>query len=115
MAATEGFTDPFQLDRDTHILVGHQNDPFRLFNPGLTNCYIGADTAAHKSIVHVLNYSAPYPAEYLSVWIDQSAAAATLWSVGSSKPLKCIAEDGGTRFDLPPVDVYYAVEIERQA
>lgn len=115
VVATEGYTDPFQLDIDTHILVGHENDPFRLFNPGTVNCFIGSDVAANKEIVHVLNYDAPHPVEYLTLWVHHSASAATLWSADDSTPLKRTEENGGTSFDLPPVAVYYAVEIERQA
>lgn len=115
VVATDGFADPFQLDRDTHILVGHEHDPFRLFNPGLSNCFISSLPGTHKEIVHVLNYSAPRPVDYLTLWIQRSALSATLWSVADSKPLKCLAENGGTSFALPPVEVHYAVEIERQS
>lgn len=115
VVANGGYTDPFQLDRDTHILVGHENDPFRLYNSGTTNCYIGSEPTGRKEIVHVLNYSAPRAADYITVWVHHTASAATLWSAADSKPLKCSPEDGGTSFNLPPVTVYYAVEIERQA
>ena len=115
VVARDGFSDPYQLDRDTHNLVGHEHDPFRLFNPGTASCFLGREAAARKEIVQVLNYDAPQPVEYLTLWVRRSASAATLWSAGESSALKCIVQDGGTSFDLPPVSVYYAVEIERQA
>ncbi len=115
VVATEGFTDPFQLDRDTHLLVGREHDPFRLFNPGTTSCFIGSEPAAQKEIVQVLNYDAPHKAPFLTLWINHAAAAATLWDVGASTSLRRVPENDGTSFDLPPVSVYYAVEIERQA
>ena len=115
VAATGGFTDPFQLGRDTHLLVGHKHDVFRLFNPGTTNCVIGAQPAAHKEVVQVLNYNAPQPIDWLTLWINHAASAATLWSTRKSSPLKCLPQSDGTSFDLPPVAVYYAVEIERES
>ena len=115
VVANGGFSDPFQLDRDTHILLGHENDPFRLYNPGTTSCFMASDPSARKKVVQVLNYSAPQPASYLTLWVHEPASGATLWSVDRSAPLKCVTEDGGSSFDLPPVAVYYAVEIERQA
>ncbi len=115
VAATGGFTDPFQLDRDTHLLVGRKHDPFRLFNPGTTGCFIGSATAARQDVVQVLNYNAPQPVDWLTLWVNHAASAATLWSIDNSRPLKCVPQNDGTSFDLPPVAVYFAVEIERRA
>ena len=115
VVATGGFTDPWQLDRDTHLLVGREHDPFRLFNPGTASCFIGSVPAEHKEVVQVLNYNAPQPVDFLTLWINDAASAATLWSIDNSTPLKCVPQSGGTGFDLPPVAVYYAVEIERKA
>jgi hypothetical protein len=115
VVATDGFSDPFQLDKDTHLLVGREHDPFRLFNPGTTSCFIGSGPAAHKEIVQVLNYDAPHKVPFLTLWINHAASGATLWDVGNSSSLKRAVENDGTSFDLPPVSVYYAVEIERQA
>ncbi len=115
VVATGGFTDPFQLDRDAHLLVGHEHDVCRLFNPGTASCVVGSEIAARKEVVQVLNYNAPQPVDYLTLWIHHAASAATLWSIGNSSPLKCFPQSGGTSFDLPPVAVYCAVEIERQS
>lgn len=115
VVATGGFSDPFQLGKDTHLLVGREHDPFRLYNPGTTSCFIGSEPSAHKEIVQVLNYDAPHQVPFLTLWINHAASAATLWNVANSISLKSIPESDGTSFDLPPVSVYYAVEIERLA
>jgi hypothetical protein len=115
VVANGGFTDPFQLDRDTHLLMGHEHDVCRLFNPGTASCALGSELKAHKEVVQVLNYNAPQPVDYLTLWINHAASAATLWSATNSSPLKCFPQSNGTSFDLPPVAVYYAVEIERQS
>jgi hypothetical protein len=115
VVASGGFTDPFQLDQDTHLLVGHEHDVCRLFNPGTASCVLGSELKAHKEVVQVLNYNAPQPVDYLTLWINHAASAATLWSTTNSSPLKCFPQSNGTSFDLPPVAVYYAVEIERQS
>ena len=115
VVASGGFTDPFQLDRDTHLLVGHEHDVCRLFNPGTASCILGSERAAHREVVQVLNYNAPQPVDYLTLWINHTASAATLWSTTKSSPLKCSPQSNGTSFDIPPVAVYYAVEIERQS
>ncbi len=115
VVATEGITDPFQLDKDTHLLLGREHDPFRLFNPGTASCFVSTQSSAHKDIVHVLNYDAPHKVDFLTLWINHTARAATLWNAGESSELKLTHENTGTSFDLPPVSVYCAVEIERQA
>ena len=114
VVATEGFSDPYQLARDTHLLVGRENDLARLFNPGTTNCFTSVDPDNRKEIVQIVNY-ADRTASYVAVWVNMHAHRARLWSPNSETPtsLSCVAESGGTSFELPEFSVNCAIEIER--
>lgn len=112
--ASAGFSDPFQLARDAHILVGRQNDLARLFNPGTTNCFASTGPDQRKEVVQIVNY-AGHSASYLAVWVNLNAHRARLWIPGSKTPhpLECTPESDGTSFDLPEFSVNCAIEIER--
>ncbi len=114
VVASGGFSDPFQLARDAHLLVGRENDLARLFNPGTTNCFTSIDPDRRKEIVQVVNY-ASHSASFLAVWVSLNAHRARLWSPDSktSRSLECIPESGGTSFELPEFSVNCAIEIER--
>jgi hypothetical protein len=114
VVASEGFSDPFQLARDAHLLVGRENDLARLFNPGTTNCFTSMGPGHRKEIVQIVNY-ASHSSTYLAVWVSLHAHAARLWSPDSKTPqsLECIPESGGTSFELPEFHVNCAIEIER--
>ena len=113
--ASEGFSDPFQLARDAHLLVGRENDLARLFNVGTTNCFTSIGPDHRKEIVQVVNY-ASHSSTYLAVWVSLNAHGARLWSPDSKKPrsLECVSESGGTSFELPEFYVNCAIEIERE-
>jgi len=112
--ASAGFSDPFQLARDTHLLVGRENDLARLFNPGTTNCFTSTGPGRRKEIVQVVNY-ASRTASYLAVWVNLQAHRAALWCPGSKTPksIECIPDGGGTSFELPDFSVNCVLEIER--
>jgi len=114
VVAAGGFSDPFQLARDTHLLVGRENDLARLFNPGTTNCFASIGPGRSKEIVQIVNY-ADRTASYLAVWVRLNAHGAKLWSPNSKTPisLRCTPESGGTSFELPELSVNCAIEIER--
>jgi hypothetical protein len=114
VVARDGFSDPFQLARNTHLLVGREHDLARLFNPGTTNCFTSIAPDSHKEIVQVVNY-ADRSASYLAVWVNFGVHGAKLWSPDSTTPisLRSVAESGGTSFELPAVPVNCAIEIER--
>ena len=114
VVASGGFSDPFQLARDAHLLVGRQNDLARLFNPGTTNCFTSMGPDRRKEIVQVVNY-ASHNATYLAVWVKLNVQVARLWSPDSKtpRPLGCIPESGEMIFELPEFSVNCAIEIER--
>jgi hypothetical protein len=114
VVASEGFSDPFQLARDAHLLVGRENDLARLFNVGTTNCFTSMDADHRKEIVQIVNY-ASHSSTYLAVWVKLNAHRARLWSPDSKIPhsLECIRESDGTSFELPEFSVHCAIEIER--
>ena len=112
--ASQGFSDPFQLAREAHLLVGRENDLARLFNPGTTNCFTSMGPGRRKEIVQIVNY-ASNSSTYLAVWVSLNAHRARLWCPDSKTPhsLECISESDGTSFELPEFQVNCAIEIER--
>lgn len=114
--AEEGFQDPYQVAVDTHLLVSHRNDLVRLYNPEATNCYCSGDFRTPgngKRLVQVLNYSSQ-SADFVSLWVNASVASARLWRLGTNEPgtLQGVAASPGTEFELPPLPVYCALELE---
>jgi hypothetical protein len=113
--ATGGFTDPYQLARNTHVLVGREYDVSRLYNTGTTAYfYTSIDPDRRRELVQILNY-ANHPAKYVTLWVSDKAPAARLLTPDAQTPaaLEGIAAVGGTNFDLPAFAVNCAVEFER--
>jgi hypothetical protein len=115
VVADGGFPDPYQLARDVHLLVSRKNDFVRVYNPGVTKYYSSIDSQRRKQIVQLLNYSADV-ATYMTLWVDTKAQSAKLWSPEplTSLSMKNTPANEGTNFDLPPLPVNCAVEIDRR-
>jgi hypothetical protein len=109
----EGFLDPFQVAMDAHMLVSRRNDLVRLFNPGTTNCHVSLDPLHQKRLVQVLNYSSG-TASFVTLWMNHYARSAQLWSPESktSRSVAGALAGEGTEFNLPPVLVNCALEVE---
>lgn len=114
VVASAGFSDPFVVAKDAYSIVGREHDPVRLFDSGTTTCFATVDTEKQVERMQIMNYIAPRPAVYVSLWIKGSASTGRLTSPDSSSFLTSYAEGDGTTFDLPPVAVYCAVEIARK-
>jgi len=114
VVASKGYSDPYLLARDTHLIVGRGNDLARLFNPGNTNCYMSAGSNGGTELVQIVNY-ARNPASYVALWVSMKPKGARLWTPSSGVPdsLGAIQENDGTSFHLPVIPVNCAVEIER--
>lgn len=108
-----GFQDPYQVARDTHLLVGRRNDLVRLYNPGSTNAYASVDPEGRTQLVQVMNYSRQ-PANYVTLWVNAKARMGRLEGPGQ-KPasLKGFPARKGTNFHLPTLAVNCAVEFAR--
>lgn len=108
-----GFSDPYEVARDTHLLVGRQNDLVRLYNPASTNCYSSLDPERRKQLVQVLNYSRK-PAVYVALWVNAKAQSGQLLGPAEeTTSLRGVPVREGTDFDLPTFSVNCAVEFER--
>ena len=116
VVAIEGLSDPYKIARDAHLLVTRRNDFVRVYNPGTTKYFASIDTARLKQVVQVLNYSTEV-ANYVTLWVDTRARSAKLWTPrsGVSLPVRDGSTNEGTSFDIPPLSVNCAVEIERLA
>jgi len=116
VVAEEGFSDPYKIARDAHLLVSRRNDFVRIYNPGTTKYFSSIDPARLKQVVQVLNYSTEV-ANYVTLWVDTRARSARLWGPKpeTSLPMRDLPANEGTSFDLPPLPVNCAVEIERLA
>jgi hypothetical protein len=113
--AEEGFSDPYQVAVDTHLLVSHRHDLVRLYNPDATNCHWSISPDHAQRLVQVINYSAN-PADYVTVWVnDGRVSSARLFRPETSVPptLQGVAAKPGTDFYLPTFTVYCALEFER--
>jgi hypothetical protein len=116
VVASKGFPDQYQLANDAHLMVSRRNDFARLYNPATTNCYTCVDPSHTKQVVQVLNYS-HIAASYVTLWVSAKARSAKLWGpkAQTSLSVESVPENEGTSFDLPPLSVNCAVEIERLA
>jgi hypothetical protein len=116
VVAESGLPDPYQLASDAHLLVSRRNDFARLYNPATTNCFASIDPDGRKQVVQVLNYSKDV-ASYVTLWVNSKARAGKLWRRAPhvSSPIEGALANDGTEFDLPPLSVHCAVEIERLA
>jgi hypothetical protein len=114
VVAEGGFPDPYQLSRDTHLIVSRKNDFVRLYNPGTTKYYGAINQQRRRQIVHVLNYSTE-PANYVTLWVNARANAVQLWSPNSprSSALRQLSAADGVSFELPSIAVNCAVEVDR--
>jgi len=114
VVADGGFSDPYQLAGDAHLLVSRSNDVARLYNPGTSNCYVCIAPDGRQQIVQVLNYSRSV-ADYLTLWVNTKAKEARLFSPKLKTPsaMQSVTENEGTDFDLPPLLVACAVAFER--
>jgi hypothetical protein len=113
--ASGGFTDPYQLARNAHVLMGRENDVARLYNTGTTAYYYTSiDPERRRVLVQIVNY-AVRPAEYVALWVNSKARQGRLWSPDAHPPapLTGIAAGSGTQFDLPTFAVNCGVEFER--
>jgi hypothetical protein len=114
--AEEGFTDPYQVAVDTHLLVSRRNDLVRLYNPGTTNCHSSGEfISPHRGrlLVQVLNYSSD-PADSVTLWVNARAGSARLWQpeTKAARTLQGVATSPGTDFELPRLSFYCALEFE---
>jgi hypothetical protein len=116
VVAEKGFPDPDQLARNAQLLVGRRNDFARLYNPGATNCYLSVAPDGRKQLVQILNFAAE-TADYVTLWVNTRSRSAKLWrpEPRDALPMESIPANQGTDFDLPPLSVNCAVEIERLA
>jgi len=114
VVAEGGFPDPYQLSRDTHLIVSRKNDFVRLYNPGTTKYYSTIDQQRRRQVVHVLNYSTE-AANYVTLWVNARTNAAQLWSPHSprSSAIPQLSAADGMSFQLPSIAVNCAVEIDR--
>ncbi|MEW5979136.1 MAG: hypothetical protein AB1898_25350 [Acidobacteriota bacterium] len=115
-AGREAWEDPYLLEVDTHLLVSHRHDPFRIWNPATVGAFFTASTDRARCVLHLVNYSssAQPPSTRISVWLQGDWPSARLWSAGRAEPtsLKGVSERGGREFHLPPLTAYAAIEAE---
>jgi hypothetical protein len=114
VVAEEGFQDPYQVAIDTHILMSRRNDVVRLYNlDSIMMCRSTAVTQHGGRLVQVVNYS-KHEAEYVTVWVNIRASSARLWSPErhTSIAIQGSSAPSGTEFNLPPIAVSCALEME---
>lgn len=113
--AKEETQDPYEVARDTHLLLGHRNNPLQFFNAASMNSYYTITEDRKKALVQIVNYSMRPAGHPVSVKFPERYRAARLWTLESKAPapLGVEAVDRGVEIHLPPFSVYAAIELEK--
>jgi hypothetical protein len=105
------WADPYAVASDAHLILSRKNDIVRLWNAGSTNAYY-TRIANGDGLVQVLNYAARAFGNPVSLWVAHSYRTARLTVLGGDKTerLSITPKNGGSEVDLPPFDIYAAIE-----
>jgi hypothetical protein len=109
--AAKPWADPYGVASDAHLILSRKHDIVRLWNAGSTNAYY--TRAGHgNGLVQILNYAARAFGNPMSLWVAHSykTARLTLLSSDKTEPLTITQKNGGSEVDLPPFDIYGAIE-----
>jgi hypothetical protein len=109
--AQRPWADPYAVASDAHLILSRKNDIVRLWNAGSTNAYY-TRIGQGNGLVQVLNYAARAFGNPMSLWVAHSYKTARLTVLGEDKtePLTVTPKNGGSEVDLPPFDIYAAIE-----
>ena len=103
---------------DTQSLVSRSNDLVRLFNGYASGCCNFTGSADGKrALLQIVNYATGGRggSGEVTVWTRQRYRNARLWSVDAAQPATLApvaAEQSGTEYHMPPMQVYGALEFE---
>ncbi len=109
--AQKPWADPYAVASDAHLILSRKHDIVRLWNAGSTNAYY-TQIGSGDGLVQILNYAARAFGNPMSLWVAHSYKTARLTLLSGDKPesLTITPKNGGSEVDLPPFDIYAAIE-----
>lgn len=111
-APVEAWSDPYLLAGEVHLLVGHREDPMRIWNGGMMNSLYLTSSDGARSVVHLVNYSLRSTLDAVTLGFPRPYQSATVLTAESATPVKPLKRRQGTEFPLPPFSTYAAIELK---
>jgi len=111
--AKKAWSDPYSVVVDTHLLLGRKHDVIRMWNPGSLNTFYKTSPDGATGVVHLINYAFKGAAHEVTVGLTEKYSSVTLHTFDSSKPLKPVLAGPGIELQIPPLDVYAALELKK--
>lgn len=107
----EPWSDPYVLAGDVHLLIGHRQDPMRIWNGGMMNALYLASGDGARGVVHLVNYSLRSTLEAVTLGFPKPYQSATVFTAGAETPVQPKKRRFGVEFPLPPFSTYAAIEL----
>jgi hypothetical protein len=105
--------DPYTLANDAVIIVSHRYDLARLWNSGAHGSYCSLSPDGKRMLAQFLIYSDRAATES-TAWVAGQYRSAKLYTIEKSpQPVELNARAGGAEIQLPPIEQYAAIELER--
>jgi hypothetical protein len=99
------------LAGDVHLLIGHRQDPMRIWNGGMMNALYLASGDGARGVVHLVNYSLRSTLEAVTLGFPKPYQSATVFTAGAVTPVQPKKRRFGVEFPLPPFSTYAAIEL----
>jgi hypothetical protein len=112
----EAWSDPYVVVTDSHLLISHKHDVYRIFNSGATNVRC-TEAPNGGAVMHVINYTGRPAYQPVSVYVARPYKNAR-WSNLSKAEMESIAvapAAEGVEVHLPQFAAYAAIEFGGQA
>lgn len=110
-APKEAWSDPYVLAGDVHLLIGHRQDPMRIWNAGMMNALYLASSDGSRGVVHLVNYSLRSTLDAVTLGFPKAYQSATVFTAEGATPVQPHKRRLGVEFPLPPFSTYAAIEL----
>ena len=111
--AKKQWSDPYSLAVDAHLLLGRKHDLIRMWNPGSLNTFYKTTPDGSAGVVHLINYAFRGAAHEVTVGLTEKYSAVTMHTFDGSTPLKPVLAGPGIELQIPPLEVYAALELKK--
>ena len=111
--AKKQWSDPYSLAVDTHSLLGRKHDLIRMWNPGSLNTFYKTTSDGSAGVVHLINYAFRGAAHEVTVGLAEKYSTVTMHTFDASTPLKPVLAGPGIELQIPPLEVYAALELRK--
>jgi hypothetical protein len=112
----EELADPWFAAGDAQLLASRRNDTVRFWNGGATNFYFTASPDGARDLLQIVCYASSKRQTPVTAGVCGRYRRARQWRIGreSAEPLAMrAAGDNWHEIDLPDLNVYAAIELER--